>query len=164
MSRRSRVESDANRGSVFHFTARFGLQKQQGKKGYLQGGGSDSARLGSRRPVREGRQELRILLVEDNATNQILAQRLVRKRGPRSVTSNDTEELCAGERTIRFDLDGHPDAGNEQDQVTAEIRRKEKITGEHIPIVATTASAMKRTGSAAWKPEWMLSPYPSQPN
>jgi CheY-like chemotaxis protein len=28
-------------------------------------------------------------------------------------------------------------------EVTAEIRRKEKITGEHIPIVATTASAMK---------------------
>jgi CheY-like chemotaxis protein len=28
-------------------------------------------------------------------------------------------------------------------EVTAEIRRKEKNTGEHIPIVATTASAMK---------------------
>ena len=139
------VESDANRGSAFHFTARFGLQKQQAKGAYLQGAGSESALLSSQQPDREGRQELRILLVEDNTINQILAQRLVHKRGDQIVvTSNGREALAALERE-RFDLILMDVQMPEMSgiEVTAAIRRKEKETGGHIPIIATTASAMK---------------------
>jgi CheY-like chemotaxis protein len=145
MSGKIWVESKAKQGSVFHFTARFGLQKQQAKIEYLQGGGSNSALLASRRPVRDGKQELRILLVEDNAINQILAQRLIRKRGHNLVVANNGREALAALENERFDLILMDIQMPEMSglEVTAAIRLKERTTGEHIPIVATTASAMK---------------------
>ena len=145
MSGKIWVESEANRGSVFHFTARFGLQMQHGKKAHLQSSDSESALAGSRRPVREGRRGLRILLVEDNAINQILAQRLIRKRGDKLVITNNGREALAALESEKFDLILMDIQMPEMSglEVTAEIRRKEKETGEHIPIVATTASAMK---------------------
>jgi PAS domain S-box-containing protein len=145
MSGKIWVESEANRGSVFHFTARFSLQKEQGTKPKLRGGGSDSALLASRRPIREGREELRILLVEDNTINQILAERLVRKRGHNIVVTNNGREALAALESERFDLILMDVQMPEMSglEVTAAIRRKEKDTGEHIPIIATTASVMK---------------------
>jgi PAS domain S-box-containing protein len=145
MSGKIWVESESNRGSAFHFTARFGLRKEPAKRAYLQGGGSDSALLASRRPDREGRQELRILLVEDNSINQILAQRLIRKRGDQIVVTNNGREALAALENDRFDLILMDVQMPEMSgvEVTAAIRLKEKDTGEHIPIIATTASAMK---------------------
>jgi two-component system sensor histidine kinase/response regulator len=139
------VVSVAIRGSAFHFSARFGLQNQQAKKAHLQGGGPDSASLASLRPGREGRQELRILLVEDNRINQILAQRLIRKRGDQLVVTNNGHEALAVLESERFDLILMDVQMPEMSgiELTAAIRRKEKATGEHIPIIATTASAMK---------------------
>ena len=139
------VESESNRGSAFHFTARFGLQKQPAQKMYLQGADSDSALLASHRPDREGRLELRILLVEDNTINQILAQRLVHKRGDQIVVTNNGREALAVLERERFDLILMDVQMPEMSgiEVTAAIRRKEKDTGGHIPIIATTASAMK---------------------
>jgi PAS domain S-box-containing protein len=138
------VESVANGGSMFHFTARFGLQKQRAKRANLQGGGSDFALLAARRPGREGRQELQILLVEDNTINQILAQRLVRKRGHNIVVANNGREALAALETERFDLIMMDVQMPEMSglDVTATIRRREEVTGEHIPIIATTATAM----------------------
>jgi len=139
------VESEMNQGSVFHFTARFGLQKPQAKKAYLQRGGSDSAMLSSRRSVREGKRDLRILLVEDNAINQILAQRLIRKRGHKIAVASNGREALAALESERFDLILMDIQMPEMSglEVTEEIRRKERKTGEHIPIIATTASVMK---------------------
>jgi PAS domain S-box-containing protein len=145
MSGKIWVESEADRGSVFHFTAHFGLPKQQAKRAYLQADGSDSALLASRRPSREGRPVLQILLVEDNAINQILAQRLIRKRGHKLVVASNGREALAALENERFDLILMDVQMPEMSglEVTAAIRRKEKDTGEHIPIVATTASVMK---------------------
>jgi PAS domain S-box-containing protein len=145
MSGKIWVASKANRGSVFHFTARFGLQKHQAKRASLPGGGTDSALAGARRPGRGGRQELQILVVEDNAINQILAQRLIRKRGHNLVVANNGREALAALESERFDLILMDVQMPEMSglEVAAAIRRKEKDTGEHIPIIATTASAMK---------------------
>jgi two-component system, sensor histidine kinase and response regulator len=145
MSGKIWVESEANRGSVFHFTARFGLQKQLATRAYLRRDSSDSALLASRRPNREGRQKLLILLVEDNTINQILAQRLVRKRGHNIVVANNGREALAALENERFDLILMDVQMPEMSglEVTAAIRQKEKDTGEHIPIIATTASVMK---------------------
>jgi PAS domain S-box-containing protein len=147
MSGKIWVESETKRGSAFHFTARFGLQKQAAKRAYLPGGGSDSASHASRRPGREGRPELRILLVEDNTINQIIAERLVRKRGHHIVVANNGHEALAAMESERFDLILMDVQMPEMSgvEVTAMIRKKEgeKGTGEHIPIIATTASAMK---------------------
>jgi len=138
------VESEAGRGSVFHFTARFGLQKKQSRSARGQGSASDSARAIARPSGGEER-KLRILLVEDNAINQILAERWIRKEGHQIVvTSSGREGLEALERE-RFDLIlmdvQMPDMSGID--VTQAIRRKEKEVGGHIPIIATTASAMK---------------------
>jgi len=145
MSGKIWVESETNRGSTFHFTARFGLQKQQEKNVQLQGGGSQSVSLAPLPSDREGRKELRILLVEDNAINQILAQRLVQMRGDQIVVANNGHEALAALERERFDLILMDVQMPEMSgiEVTQAIRRKEKDTREHIPIIATTASAMK---------------------
>lgn len=145
MSGKIWVESLENRGSAFHFTARFGLQKNQAPSANLRSGGSDFDLPASRRPKGEGRQELQILLVEDNTINQILAQRLVRKRGHHIVVANNGREALEAMESQRFDLILMDVQMPEMSglEVTAAIRQKEKNTGEHIPIIATTASAMK---------------------
>ncbi len=98
----------------------------------------------TRHMLREGRMPLRVLLAEDNVVNQRLAMRLLEKQGHVvQVAGNGSEALKALE-TARFDvvlmdvqmpvMDGV--------EATAAIRAKEKVTGEHIPIVAMTAHAM----------------------
>src|SRR4029077_7675259 len=145
MSGKIWVESEENRGSAFHFTARFGLQKQQAKGESPQGGGSSAALSPSRRALRAGRKELRILLVEDNTINQILVQRMLGKRAWNIVVANNGREALAALESERFDLILMDVQMPEMSglEVTAAIREKEKETGEHIPIVAPTASVMK---------------------
>jgi len=138
------VESEANRGSTFQFTACFGLQKQTARRKFLENGSQPNARKGQR-SVRDGRQELQILLVEDNTINQILAERLIRKRGHNLVVTNNGREALAALEKEPFDLVLMDVQMPEMSglEVTAAIREKEKLTGDHIPIIATTASAMK---------------------
>jgi PAS domain S-box-containing protein len=145
MSGKIWVESEADRGSVFHFTARFGLQKPQAMQGNLPGVASSPALSTRRRRSGEGSKELKILLVEDNTINQILAQRLIRKRGHEIVVVNSGREALAALERDRFDLILMDVQMPEMSgiEVTAAIRSKEQSTGEHIPIIATTASAMK---------------------
>ena len=89
--------------------------------------------------------KLRILVAEDNSTNQILAVANLKKLGllPH-VVANGKEAIDALKRE-HFDLvlmDCHMP---EMDGFVAakEIRKQESRTGGHIPIVAVTASARK---------------------
>ncbi len=102
------------------------------------------AQLITRHSLREDHGLLRILLVEDNIVNQMLALRMLEKRGHTvTVVNNGREALSALEERI-FDIvlmdvqmpvmDGL--------EATAAIRAKEKTSGTHIPIVAMTAHAM----------------------
>jgi len=85
----------------------------------------------------------RILLVEDNPVNQRLVVPILEKEGCRVVVAANGEEAIAKHEQETFDLifmdiempmvDGL--------QATAAIREKEKLTGQHIPIVAFTANA-----------------------
>ncbi len=87
----------------------------------------------------------RILIVEDNMVNRKVAYFMLEKKG-HEVTGaeNGQEALTALENNI-FDLilmdvqmpvmDGF--------KATEAIRKKEETTGEHIPIIAMTAHAMK---------------------
>jgi len=88
---------------------------------------------------------LEVLVAEDNAVNQRLAQRLLEKRGHRAtVVSNGKEAMDMVERS-HFDLvlmdvqmpvlDGI--------EATMLIREREKATGSHQHIVALTAYAVK---------------------
>ncbi|MBI3667208.1 MAG: response regulator [Acidobacteria bacterium] len=88
---------------------------------------------------------LRILLAEDNAVNQMLAVRLLEKRGHKvMVAGNGQEALAALERqafdVVLMDVQMPVMGGFE---ATAAIREREKGTGSHIPIVAMTAYAMR---------------------
>src|SRR5262249_16000396 len=88
---------------------------------------------------------LHILLAEDNSVNQLLAIRLLEKRGHRvTVTSNGQEALAALENddfdVLLMDVQMPVMDGFE---ATAAIRERERLTGAHLPIVAMTAHAMK---------------------
>ena len=87
---------------------------------------------------------LRILLAEDNLVNQLVAVRMLEKRGYTvELASNGLEALASLERTS-FDLVlmdvQMPEMGGFE--ATAAIREKEKKTGRHMPIVALTAHAL----------------------
>ena len=97
----------------------------------------DKTRLVSMRP-------LSVLLVEDNLINQHLGMRLVQRQGHSVVVANNGKEALEAFRSGGFDLvlmdvqmpvmDGF--------QATESIRKLEKETGGHTPIVAMTAHAM----------------------
>ncbi len=88
---------------------------------------------------------LRILVAEDQAVNWMLIERMLAKRGYRAANAPDGEKLLemhdAGGRwdLIFMDcqmpvLDGYA--------TTREIRRREALSGERVPVVAMTANAM----------------------
>ena len=104
-----------------------------------------AAMLVTRHSLREARSHAHILLVEDNAVNQKLALRLLEKRGYRVTVAGDGREALAALEKQRFDLILMDVQMPEMDgfQATRAIREREKASGEHIPIVAMTAHAMK---------------------
>jgi two-component system sensor histidine kinase/response regulator len=98
-------------------------------------------------PSREGAGScpLRILLAEDNMVNQRLARKLLEKRGHSvTIAGNGLEAVALlGERA--FDLVLMDVQMPEMDgfEATAALRDKERRTGEHMPVIAMTAHAMK---------------------
>ncbi|MDQ2732110.1 MAG: response regulator, partial [Armatimonadota bacterium] len=88
---------------------------------------------------------LRILVAEDTETNQILITHLLEKRG------HQVQIACTGAQALRllteeaFDLVlmdvQMPEMGGFE--ATRSIRDRERLTGNHIPIIALTAHAMK---------------------
>jgi len=103
-----------------------------------------TAALVTRHSLRENATHLHILLVEDNAVNQVLAVRLLEKRGHGvTVAGNGKEALTALEKDS-FDLVLMDVQMPEMDgfEATAAIRGLEKLSGNHLPIIAMTAHAM----------------------
>ena len=102
-------------------------------------------RVITRHSLLEARRKLHILVAEDNPVNQKLPVRLLEKSGHTiTVAANGREALAALEIEV-FDLVFMDVQMPEIDgfQATAEIRRREKSTGKHVPIIAMTAHAMK---------------------
>ena len=92
----------------------------------------------------EQRFPLRTLLAEDNKVNQMVAIRLLEKWGHQvTLAENGLEAVEAVERE-QFDLILMDVQMPEMDglQASAAIRQREKITGNHIPIIALTAHAL----------------------
>jgi signal transduction histidine kinase/CheY-like chemotaxis protein len=109
---------------------------------------SHAVRASITEPMREvsgeNNSHLRILLVEDNAVNQVLAVRLLEKRGHTVVVAgNGREGLAALERQL-FDVVFMDVQMPEMDgfEATAALRKKEKISGDHLAVIAMTAHAM----------------------
>ena len=90
---------------------------------------------------------LSVLVAEDNAVNQLLATRLLEKRGHRVVMTSNGREALEALAKDRFDLvlmDVQM-PGMDGLQATHSLREKEKEKrdGFHQPVIALTAHAMK---------------------
>jgi len=104
--------------------------------------------LVTRHSLRENRRTLRVLLTEDNPINQVLAMRLLEKRGDHVTLAKDGREALAAWGANIFDVVLMDIEMPEMDgfAVTHAIREREKITGAHLPIIAMTAHAMQGFG------------------
>lgn len=102
------------------------------------------AALVTRHSLREAGRHLHILLVEDNAVNQLLALRLLEKRGHSVTVAGNGKEALAALENSHFDLVFMDVQMPEMDglQATAMIRAKEKASGAHLLVIAMTAHAM----------------------
>jgi two-component system, sensor histidine kinase and response regulator len=95
------------------------------------------------RELRQGR-AVRVLLVEDNRVNQVLAIRLLRKMGHDvTLAVNGREAVEVFQRkafdVLLMDIQMPVMSGVE---ATQKIREEERKTKSHIPIIAMTAHAM----------------------
>ena len=116
------VESDAGKGSTFHFTAQF--QCATGDQ-----------------PSPEKLKSLKILLADDNLINQKIASKLLESRGHRVSGVLRGDEVLGALAHQVFDLlliDIHM-PGMDGLACALAIRRYERATDAHLPIIAMTA-------------------------
>ena len=101
--------------------------------------------LVTRHTLHEEKPSFRILLAEDNAVNQVLAVRLLEKRGYSVVVAGNGRAAVEAfqKESFHLVLMDIQMPGVDGFEATAAIREAEKITGKHIPIVAMTAHALK---------------------
>ena len=135
MGGRLQVESDPGNGSIFYFSAVFGLVAET----------PAPLPTSKRQVLAQAKQPLEILLAEDNAVNRMLAVRLLSKVGHNvTVAENGRDAVLAWSK-------GHPDVILMDMQMpvmdgveaTIQIRQQEQ-DGDlpHTPIIALTANAM----------------------
>jgi two-component system sensor histidine kinase/response regulator len=108
----------------------------------------DRLALVTRHSLREARQSGRILLVEDNRINQLVARRLLEKRGHTVAVANNGREALSildEAASVGFDCVLMDVQMPEMDglECTAIIREREQVTRGHLPIIAITAHAME---------------------
>ena len=100
----------------------------------------ESAPEGNQAPA----QCLRVLVAEDNATNQKLIKALLKQRGHKVTLVPDGQQAVQRVTKQKFDvvlMDVQMPVMSGLEATTA-IRRHERGTGRHTPILALTASAM----------------------
>ncbi len=124
-------------GSVFRFVARFDLQPEDAAAPE-----TSPAQAEDLEHIGEGRC---VLLAEDNRVNQVLAKKLLERRGFEVVIAEDGPDAIEKSAERHYDLilmDVQMPEINGLD-VTAAIRLREQRQGTHTPIIAITAHAMK---------------------
>ena len=109
----------------------------------LPGASTSPTGLVTRHSLRATQAPLRVLLAEDNRVNQLVAASMLRARGHQVIIASDGREaIQALEReSVDVVLMDVQMTGMDGIAATEEIRKNEKGTGRHIPIVALTAYA-----------------------
>jgi len=136
------VESEPGKGSNFWVTANLQKAENEGENTIKQ---TASNRIDKSNVKQMNITDLKILVAEDNAVNQIVAQKMLGRMGFQAdVVGNGSEAVKAVEKNnyhaVLMDVQMPEMDGYE---ATSAIRSMEKKTGEHIPIIALTASAMQ---------------------
>ncbi len=108
-------------------------------------GSATTAPAGAGRAQPEPARPLRVLLAEDGLVNQRVAAGLLQRRGHTVVVANNGREAVEALQKEPFDLVLMDVQMPEMDglEATALIRERERATGGHVPIIATTADAME---------------------
>jgi|GEM_PF-190346 len=106
---------------------------------------AERERLITRHSLREKMGKYRILVAEDNEVNLKLAKRLLEKRGYQVVvarTGKEAVEIVQNHPVdlVLMDVQMPEMSGLDATKI---IREMEKTTGEHLPIVAMTAYALR---------------------
>lgn len=132
------VESKVGKGSIFRILIPFETTDTLvGKR--------DKRNLDAMRAGEAPVSKARILVAEDHPMNKLLAEKLLEKLGIDNfdIVENgvDAIEMLGREHYDVILMDCHMPEKNGYD-ATIDIRKKEKETGEHVPIVAMTANAM----------------------
>jgi signal transduction histidine kinase/CheY-like chemotaxis protein/ligand-binding sensor domain-containing protein len=138
------MESAMGHGSTFHFTARFGQDASASESLHP----PSSKILAVTEPPGSSPAEQRkfhILLAEDHVVNKKLAMCLLEKHGHSVVVASNGREAISALETEAFDLVLMDVQMPEMDGISATvaIRESERGTGNHVPIIAVTAHAMK---------------------
>jgi PAS domain S-box-containing protein len=132
------LESEPGEGSTFHFTARFGRttpDRVEPVAGSVPGSAGTARRGG-----------FHVLLAEDNVVNQELVRHFLASAGHRvEVVRNGREALSCLEPPGVFDIVLMDVRMPEMSGIDATVamRARERETGDHVPIIALTAHAMK---------------------
>ncbi len=140
------VESTPEKGSKFYFTAKFGRSKSELS---IMGSSNLNAGKNTKETAADNsfpKFNARVLVAEDNPTNQIVAQGLLEVTGCTvDMVENGVEAVKAVEGSNIYDIifmdcqmpvmDGY--------EATEKIRKIMKQSNRDIPIIALTANAMK---------------------
>jgi len=106
--------------------------------------GEGTAPLITRHEIQEARRRLNILLAEDNPVNQMLAVKILEKRGHRVVVASNGKEAIEKLQNSSFDLILMDVQMPEMDGISATRKiRNLKSEIRNLPIIAMTAHAMK---------------------
>jgi CheY-like chemotaxis protein len=163
------VESEVGRGSTFHFTVKLTTVNRLDGDPTGPGTPDDDADILTAailapaatvtperiaRPRRDAAPPaplapplvaLRVLLAEDNQVNQRIALAMLKRLGHRAVLVSNGQAAVEQTERERFDvvlMDVQMPEMSGLDAATA-IRRRERYTGEALPIIALTAHAME---------------------
>jgi CheY-like chemotaxis protein len=131
------LRSAPGQGSNFHFTARFDIDHSE----------STSDILAHPRSVPSSNANtLRVLLVEDNEVNQLLAQSLLAQEGHEVETVGDgaqaVQKVSAAEDPYDLILMDMQMPVMDGLEATRRIRAHERQTHQHVRIIAMTANAL----------------------
>ena len=139
------VESETGRGSTFHFTATMQVGEASPVADGLPTSSSHSTYAQVPTGLDKPASRLKILVVEDNRFNQMVAVGILEKdRHDVSIAENGRVALEQLERQV-FDVVLMDVEMPEMDgiEATQAIRERERDSTDHIPIIGLTAHAMQ---------------------